>query len=1364
MFKGIWYTVSIILLPFLVRAQTVVEPEWLTINDGLSQGYVSCILQDREGFLWMGTKNGLNRYDGEHFEVFTHDPSNPYSILADHINSLYEYGDFLLVATDGGGLNLFHKKTKRFYRIPLNDSAIETNVVLYVYNLIQDSLGQFWFIGQLPGRLYKLHFPADFQRQDLPLEERVQAIEVRSHPDLGTIHNNIIIDHGDGILVVKSGMEKIYQVDIRTGEAKLFEHQIAHEHQYFIKSFVKTKNRVLMKVDFNNENEAAGYLNSLYILEKEGWRLINKNFYIDNFSYLEKKQQDWIIINADGKFLFFEETRFDKSSIELSTASFTIPNYNVSNHCMVNDRSDITWIGTSGYGVMKLSPRLLKIKTYFKGKSIYTSPLATSGGEVFFYNQTTSEYLYNPGDLPRLAKLYHEPKNIFRILEDRDANFWASEFYNGHYYLCKVGSAGTLERRWQIAPTGTSGPILNYEPENNTILIASITTGAFNIYNIDQDLMQTFDFQDFIGSGFLLYAITKTKNDHYWIGSSQGLIHAIPGEEGFTFELLEKKEGDLTGLLNNQVSSLLRSPEDGNILWIGTKGGGLHRLDTRDMTFTHVNSKNGLPNDVIYGILNDDHGHLWMSSNKGIIRYHTKTGQIRNFTKADGLQSDEFNTYAYYKSKDGTMLFGGINGLNIFHPNDLQDNPVTPEVWITGLEVNNNKITVGDSTTILDQAIEYTRDLSLPFEQNSISLKFAALEYSAPSKNRFRFYLEGAEEEWAHESTENIANYLNLSPGEYTFKIKGANGDGIWSEQIRSLKISILPPWYRSTLAYFIYALLIGLLIWWYLRLMKNRLRLKHEIELEHKESERLKELDLVKSRFFTNISHEFRTPLTIISGMMDKIEEHPEKWTEKGRKMVRRNSNNLLNLVNQILDLRKLESGKLELNLIQSDLIIYLKYIVESFQSYAEGKDIQLHFQTERSEVIMDFDPEKILRIVSNLLSNAIKFTPEGGDVFINTSIEKVETENIQGSIFNIQIRDTGIGIPPDKIAHIFDRFYQVDDSSTRRGEGSGIGLALTYELVKLMNGDIEVSSRPGKGTLFTLKIPIQTQAPLALAKDDLFDQKEISQTLATINFEELETTTILHYDPSLPSLLIVEDNPDVRQYLIACLEDQFQLYIAKDGEEGIDKAIEHIPDIIISDVMMPRKDGFELCQKLKTDERTSHIPIVLLTAKADQDSRISGLERGADDYLTKPFNKKELFVRLKNLLKIRQKLQERYSSLEALSPTQEIALQQEDEFITKVRTVIEENLDDETFGIAELCKAVAMSRTQLHRKIKALTNRSTSLYVRSVRLQKAKYLLKNSDLNIAQVAYEVGFSNPNYFSRIFSEEFGIPPTYFRK
>lgn len=564
------------------------------------------------------------------------------------------------------------------------------------------------------------------------------------------------------------------------------------------------------------------------------------------------------------------------------------------------------------------------------------------------------------------------------------------------------------------------------------------------------------------------------------------------------------------------------------------------------------------------------------------------------------------------------------------------------------------------------------------------------------------------------------------------------------------------------------------------LSLLNNQLAQQNIIVEGQKK--KLEELDQVKSRFFTNISHELRTPLTVIGGMAQQI-----KGNEKAKKLIQRNNHNLLELVNQILDLRKLESGALQLELIQGNIIFYLRYILESFHSLAQNKGLVLHFLSDETAFWMDYDKEKLLRIVSNLLSNAIKFTPENGHVYlsVNSGREMIDGEITNGerrtpstaASLMIAVKDTGIGIPENKLPYIFDRYYQVDDSATRKSEGAGIGLALTRELAKLMNGSIEVQSEEGKGSTFRLILPISRNAPLKKNEAANLPRKISEGAMKDNNSEHIASATT--YDEKevvqtpvankKPTLLIIEDNPDLVEYLESLLSYHYDLEIATDGQEGIEIALEQIPDLILSDVMMPRKDGFEVCETLKNDQRTSHIPIVLLTAKADAASRVAGLKRGADAYLAKPFNQEELFVHLEKLHRLRLQLQARYSLLKPPPSSEEASLdasedshsltQAEDAFMQSLREIVEANLDNEKFAVPELCKAIGMSRSQLHRKIKALANRSTTHYIRSIRLQKAKELLQEGDLNVTQVAFEVGFQNRTYFSRAFSDEFGVSP-----
>ena len=653
---------------------------------------------------------------------------------------------------------------------------------------------------------------------------------------------------------------------------------------------------------------------------------------------------------------------------------------------------------------------------------------------------------------------------------------------------------------------------------------------------------------------------------------------------------------------------------------------------------------------------------------------------------------------------------------------------------------------------------------SLTFEDNEIRFEYSATSYADPGQTKFQTWLEGYDKDWSSWSQESKKDYTNLPEGEYTFHVRSQNLYGVFGEEA-TFSFTILPPWYRTWWAYLIYSMMgfgfIYLLIIGRGRMLRQKNIALTQIVKERtsevhaqkdqlaKQAKRLQELDQIKSQFFTNISHELRTPLTVIGGMAEQMEKNPAKWTDQGIPIIKRNTHQLLDLVEQILDLRKLESGKLPLFMVRADIVQYVQYILESFQSLAESKGIFLSFSAQMQDNMMDVDKEKLLRILSNLLSNAIKFSPKGGRVKL-----RLKQEHTQ---LMIQIEDSGKGIPRSQIDHIFDRFFQVDDSDTRSGDGTGIGLALVAELTKLLGGNIQVSSQENKGSMFSLSLPITQKAPLDTQNIEDFSPSQVASESVSTQFAAGILPT---KDLQLPTLLIVEDNADVIHYMSTFLQDHYHLQIAQNGEDGEQLALQIIPDLIISDIMMPLKNGFDLCHSLKQQEQTSHIPIVLLTAKADVDSRIHGWKSGADAYLPKPFNEQELLAVLEKLLILRKNLQQRYTSLEPIPESSDPILKAEDAFIQKVNQIIWENIEDEDFKVPELCRELGIGRTQLHNKLKALTGRSTSLYVRLIRLKKAKELLVQTDMNVSEVAYAVGYGNPSYFSRIFEEEFGVRPS----
>lgn len=1363
------FSIPLLGLSFLVfstvgKAQPLPKLEELTLADGLSQGYVKCLLQDKEGFIWLGTKNGLNRYDGSRIKTFTPNPFDSTAISTDRTNIIGEYDHYLLLGYVRGGIDVFDKRSQWSYRLHTENDPKGLLVSCAVQYAGVDKDGQLWAVvnGVTHLTLVKMTFPQGWPSRPQKYKATVKMEEVFS------IHRD---------------------------ECKTFYFDVKHRKLWWIGTSLKcfdTNTTTIQSFglpsylwqdtlsDIHVSADEIVWLASGYRItqfRKGKWQTTATDFEVKILGM--SPNSDLLVCRSKTQLTFVKRSALNQSNLTEKDIFDRIKLTNRTVLGMIADRSGIWWLGTSGYGVIKYNPGLQRFKLYYQGTSINSPLVFVSPGEVVYYNQgnLTAPKAINqiPNRFPGNSKLY-----VYNVIGNPEGGYWA--IYKRDDEIVLASSPGNGQ--WEPALTFNlefRNLIQLATDDKGNVFIA--TSGKLLKFDPKKKTTTAFDFSDYVDYVEKIYDMMQTPNGYWWMATSNGLLRAISKEQGFDFQLFKVVPFDDNSLQNDDISCLMSDLKNPDLLWIGTRGGGLNNLDMKTMKFSHITSADGLPNDVIYGILPDDRGNLWLSSNKGIISYNPATKSIRNFTVADGLPANEFNSLAYKKGPDGAMYFGSVDGLVAFDPADFKDNPVLPELRLTALEINNQLIRYGDDSNILPASIEFADKITLPYAKNSITLEMAALEFSIPSKNKIKYYLKGLEPEWAHVSAEKRASYLNLPPGHFTFIAKACNNDGVWNDTPTILKITVLPPWYRTTLAYVIYAALFFAVFYGIFRFFLNRQRLRHKLVLEQKEAERLKELDEFKSKFFTNITHEFRTPLTIIQGMADEV-IHPEgqslaRLKNIGR-MIKKNGTNLLQLINQILDLAKLEANSLQLNPMPTELVEFIKYLTGSFESAASHKDIQLTLHAEVPQIYTSIDRDRLQTIFANLLSNAIQFTPENGaiDVKIQQAatweqlydesayLAAAPSKNHSGDWLALTIQDSGAGIDKAQVPYVFDRFFQADNQQFRDRESTGIGLALVKELVMLMGGGIAVSSILGEGTSFGVFLPVvitlENVSFTLLPADN--EREAVQGVLEKATVPELEDPA----ENNLPTLLLIEDNTDVLQYLIYCVRDFYKVLTAQNGQEGIGLALEAVPDIIVSDVMMPLKNGFEVTNTLKNDERTSHIPIILLTAKTDDGSRIEGLERGADAYLSKPFNKNELLVRLRKLLELRRKLQQRYSNGEVLvqsSPDSLLAPDNfEDKFIVKLQEVLQENLPDENFGVHELCRALGMSRTQLHNKIKALTGKSTTNYIRSFRLQKAKDLLLTSDLSISEIAFEVGFRHAQNFSTYFSEEFGHPPSMVRK
>ena len=877
------------------------------------------------------------------------------------------------------------------------------------------------------------------------------------------------------------------------------------------------------------------------------------------------------------------------------------------------------------------------------------------------------------------------------------------------------------------------------------------TFGGLHQWNRSLDQIQYIE-QYFEVPQFIVLDILEDSQQHLWVsGFGLGVYRIDRRTHNST--LFQHDPADIHSLSSNIVLSLKEDQQSN--LWLGTQGGGLNLLvpvpDLPDSTqFRHWRPYNSaLPDETIRNIHIGKNNDLWLNTGSGLFTFKAAEEELTSYQLPGVSRRFHMDTKA---SGSGSIYLRDHDQAYRFAPDSISQNLEIPPVFLTNLEINGQKPTVKNSykagiegAPLLDQSIPFTTDIALKYWQNDLTFEFSTLNFIQPERNRYQFKLEGYDEDWIKTDAWNRRiRYTNLSPGQYHLKVIASNNDGFWNEEGQTLAVHISPPWWRTWWAYVLYVVTALAAIIAIYRFQLNRRLIKEE-------TVRLKELDAAKTRLFMNVTHEFRTPLTVILGMAQKVREAPEEWLEEGLDAIHRSGQQQLRLVNQMLDLTRLETRSMPIHYQQGDVVAYLVYLVQSYTSYAASRKIKLQVEKTVEELVMDFAPDALIKIAGNLLTNAIKFTPERGTITVGMQAKS----NVRH--LEISISDTGPGIAEDHLAHIFDRFYQVSTPITRTSDGTGIGLALAKELVEIMEGNIRVESALGEGSTFVVSLPIRNTAPMA---DNLapvppnFVLKEVLQV----------ATPEDKVDQDLPIALIIEDNRDVATYIASCLQPRYFVHTAVNGKIGLQKALELIPDIIVCDVMMPEMDGYQACYMLKNDHKTSHIPVIMLTAKVDHAARLEGLRRGADAYLTKPFDPEELALRLQNLMALRKKIQAQFVDFPRTQDPTGQQFMQENDFLEQIKAAILEHLTDENYGIAEVCAALGTSRSQLHRKLKALTNKSTSLVIRSIRLEEARKRLLQPNLTISDVAYQVGFGNPAYFSTVFSKHFGMSPKEMRE
>lgn len=1337
-----------------------------TIEDGLADNHCYSAIQDTFGYLWIATENGLSRFDGHEFKNYRYDESDTLSINGNWVRSvILDKNQNLWAGNMRGGINFYATEKDGFYHFEPNYKDSSDLSITEITRIYCDSEGDIWF------GTFRKGFGC-FHPDEKTFESYSFGKNYRS-PRHAWQKNSVF-----------SIMEDMENPDVLwvAKESSLYRFHKSTRDLTFISKFKPGAKRYSSIHDLYMEKPGELWVAfwgsglAKYILNTDTWshfpynvqKFLGGDGYSNVCLDIEKKSPNefWLACGLDGLGIFNKKT---------AEFSFTeLPNtYDPEiksgfAYDLYIDSNQGVWICDETNGLFFIDParqlfREVSTKIQKKG-----SRYGLNRPNDFDFNPETEEYVVATGQGDGLY-IYDKSFNLLKtapsslpspysyqqfvsVHVDAKNRIWVIDWlqnkllrYDAKQNLCIPVN---LEKHPQYPDHHFTLSEIHEDQEGN--LWISTFYGGLLLYQPDKDRLFNFCVEDpaiGVTEQAQIRDIYLAKDGRIWLGTINfGVYIFDPGTrefEPYPYLGLSDK-----GLIEDRIHGISQD-RNGN-MWIGLYTKGIQVINPElgpDQPQVRLGQKEGLFNEQILSIRTDLNENMWVQTAGGVFNYNYESQQFILYSDKEGL-TGYLKPAGFEVIRTGELCIGGAEGFYVLHPDQKYTNNISPKVRLTGFQI-------GEENYNPEKRIDLVRQLELPFKDNFFTFRFSAMNFQIPEKNQYAYRLIGVDQDWVYTSNRNHASYTNVLEGTYLFEVKAANNDGFWSDEPTQIEITIKPPWFRSNVAYGLYLLLLAAIVTGFVLYQRKRWQLKTQLKLKAEEAKKLKELDHVKSRIYTNITHEFRTPLTVIQGMVEQIKNNPKDDLLQRIRVIKRNSKSLLQLINQMLELSKLESGYLKFNLLHDDITKYLGYLTESFHSYANDKGIHLNFYAEDSPVYMDYDPEKIERIVGNLLSNALKFTPEFGKVMViaRQSLKK-EKEHLE-----LEVRDNGIGISRENLKKIFDRFFQTDDRSTRAQGGTGIGLALVNELVRLHQGWVEVESVPEKGSMFKVFLPITHQA----TKEHLLSSETDSERIPETEKKRNEAQISIAAEDEKPELLIIEDNDDVVYYLESFLCKEYRISRASNGIEGIQKALEIIPDIIISDVMMPGMDGFEVCDNLKSNEITSHIPIIILTAKASREDRLSGLQKGADAYLMKPFNSEELQVRLKKLIEIRKQIRNHYSTYHLHGKVLNEQTSHEARFIEKLQKTVEAQMEDEQFDITRLCRNLRMSRSQLHRKIKALLDTTPAMYIRFIRLEKAKYLLDHSDKTISEIAFETGFKSPSYFTYSFAESFGQSPSDYR-
>lgn len=1312
-----------------------------TTSEGLSYNTVFDIAQDSNGFIWAATGEGLNRYDSYGFKVY-YSGKTATSLPENEIHSLLVTRKGNLFVGTINGLCLFRPEQDNFQQIQFEEQSLG-----YIHDIFESSKGQ--IMAATATGVYYITEEGTVKER-LPLENGMFQIQEDAQGNFWSFKRQRLFNFN-----AKGDILKTYYVRPDRAPESIPSAisciKIDSRNQLWIGTFRHGPilvDPVLQKLKPFYLKDAPGKAHPMYFVrdieeDQEGnhWIGTEKGLFI----YQQKS----------GEFEHYLQS-FDQTAESINDNAI---------YKIFRSRENIMWLGTYFGGLNFSEPVSNGFKTIrpgikpddLAGKAI-SQIIAGPGGKLWIATEDAG------------IAIYDRNQNQFQHILNNQRRGNPSISINVHALTTapdgKIYSGNFLEGINQIDPSSFKTVNYSHSATDSTTLINNF---VFSLYYGPSDILWVgtmdgldhFDvknkrfsrFKPAVFRGKFIYDIFQDNQKNFWIctNNKAGLFRYNPENDSIShFNTKNTKELAHDNFICHCVDSR------GNI-WFGSRGGGLVLFDPKKQQFKTYNMDNGLPNNVVYGILEDENDNLWLSTNKGISKFNPETGEFLNFTVDHGLVGNQFNYKSSFKAEDGTMYFGAVNGLTYFHPDQVKTFESEPEVHLTNFRLFNEPVRPGEKS-VLKKDIDLTEEITLKYNQNVISFDFIAVDFHSRGKNNFFYYMEGFETNWQPAGTNQSATYTNLPPGDYTFHIKATNSYNFPNERQRSIKLVVLPPIWKTIWAYLFYVVLIGAIVFALYRFNEIRHREKMTLKIEKIEKEKLNELHRHKINFFTYISHEFKTPLTIILATLDSFfsgENIPEEFKNR-LNTLRRNTMRLQFLISQLMDFRKVETDHASPNLQKGDVIQFLREVFQAFNALFSRKELDYLFVTECEHLYTSFDPDKLEKIVSNLLSNAFKYTPRHGEIKLKIST----TEENGISFLKLVVSDTGAGISEEKLDKIFNLFYKIDDHQNEY-QGSGIGLTLTQSLVKFLNGSISVASKPGEGTTFTVKLPYTAEITVTENNPAIPVSHTIIENLSIQSAEDEDTgegSRKKEFD-----ILFVEDDKELLKFLCDHFREKYSVSAVPNGREALDSIKKHVPDLIITDLMMPKMDGISLCKELKSNFEYCHIPIIMLTSKSDIETRIESLEVGADQYLSKPFLLPELELQIRNILAAKSNLKKHFIQFGNVQMEHPIK-NRDQQFIERISAIVLDNIDNPELNVSVITKEAGIGRTLLHTKLKQILDLSATEFINTIRLKEAqKILFSEPELTMAEVAYKVGFNDPNYFSRIFKKMFNVSPTSYR-